>query len=119
LFLACLPAFDMADEATAARVLGAIRDTGGSHAERKRLTAIILKRATAGAREILVGLAVQRGPAPYRRRPFPDGLPPNPACTFQCTGLSSDLYRVRDGVCVDPFMAVGADDKCLAPLFRH
>ena len=32
-------------EATAARVLGAIRDTGGSHAERKRLTAIILKRA--------------------------------------------------------------------------
>jgi hypothetical protein len=26
---------------------------------------------------------------------------------------------VRDGVCVDPFMAVDADDKCLAPLFRH
>jgi hypothetical protein len=56
LFLACLPAFDMADEATAARVLGAIRDTGGSHAERKRLTAIILKRATADAREILEAL---------------------------------------------------------------
>jgi Putative transposase, YhgA-like len=66
-----------------------------------------------------VGLAVQRGSAPYRRGPFPDGLPPNPACTFQCTGLSSDLYRVRDGVCVNPFMAVGTDDKCLAPLFRH
>jgi hypothetical protein len=66
-----------------------------------------------------VGLAVQRGSAPCRRGPFPDGLPPNPACTFQCTGLSSDLYRVRDGVCVNPFMAVGTDDKCLAPLFRH
>jgi hypothetical protein len=46
----------MADEATAARVLGAIRDTGGSHAERKRLTAIILKRASAAAREILEAL---------------------------------------------------------------
>ena len=56
LFLACLPALDMADGATAARVLGAIRDTGGSHAERKRLTAIILKRATADAREILEAL---------------------------------------------------------------
>ena len=66
-----------------------------------------------------VGLAVQRGPALYMRGPFPDGLPPNPACTFQCTGLSSDLCRVRDGVCVDPFMAVGANDKCPAPLFRH
>lgn len=56
LFLACLPALDMAGEATAARVLGAIRDTGGSHAERKRLTAIILKRATVDAREILEAL---------------------------------------------------------------
>jgi hypothetical protein len=56
LFLACLPALDMADEATAARVLGAIRDTGGSHAERRRLTTIILKRATPDAREILEGL---------------------------------------------------------------
>jgi hypothetical protein len=34
-------------------VLAAIRDMGGSHAERKRLTAIILKRATDAAREIL------------------------------------------------------------------
>jgi hypothetical protein len=56
LFLACLPALDMADEATAARVLGAIRDTGGSHAERSRLTAIILKRAAPDARKILEGL---------------------------------------------------------------
>ena len=53
LFLACLPALDMADEGNARRVLGAIRDTGGSHAEHKRLTAIILKRATDAARQIL------------------------------------------------------------------
>ena len=41
--------------------------------------------------------------------PFPGSLPPNPACTFQCTGLSRDLCRVRDGVRVDPVMAVRAD----------
>jgi hypothetical protein len=51
--------------------------------------------------------------------PFPCSLPPNPACTFQCTGLSSDLCRVRDGVRVDPGMAVGADNKGLAPHLRH
>jgi hypothetical protein len=45
-----------ADEGNARRVLAAIRDTGGSHAERKRLTAIILKRATDAAREILEAL---------------------------------------------------------------
>lgn len=56
LFLACLPALDMTDEGNARRVLAAIRDTGGSHAERKRLTAIILKRASDAAREILEAL---------------------------------------------------------------
>jgi hypothetical protein len=56
LFLACLPALDMADEGNARRVLAAIRDTGGSHAERKRLTAIILNRASDAAREILEAL---------------------------------------------------------------
>jgi hypothetical protein len=56
LFLACLPALDMADEGNARRVLAAIRGTGGSHAERKRLTAIILKRASDAAREILEAL---------------------------------------------------------------
>jgi hypothetical protein len=56
LFLACLPALDMAEEGNARRVLAAIRDTGGSHAERKRLTAIILKRASDAAREILEAL---------------------------------------------------------------
>jgi hypothetical protein len=53
LFLACLPALDMTQEDNARRVLAAIRDTGGSHAERKRLTAIILKRASDAARQIL------------------------------------------------------------------
>jgi hypothetical protein len=43
----------MTQEENARRVLAAIRDTGGSHAERKRLTAIILKRATDAARQIL------------------------------------------------------------------
>ena len=51
--------------------------------------------------------------------PFPGSLPPNPACTFQCTGLSRDLCRVRDGVRVDPVMAGRADDERLAPHFRH
>src|SRR5580693_2576836 len=51
--------------------------------------------------------------------PFPGSLPPNPACTFQCTGLSGDLCRVRDGVRMDPGMAVGADDEGLAPHLRH
>ena len=46
----------MTKEDNVRRVLAAIRDTGGSHAERKRLTAIILKRATADAREILEAL---------------------------------------------------------------
>ena len=51
--------------------------------------------------------------------PFPRSLPPNPAGTFGCTGLSSDLCRVRDGVCVDVVVAGGADNECLAPLFCH
>ena len=38
---------------------------------------------------------------------------------FPGTELSSDLCRVRDGVRVDPVMARGADDECLAPHFRH
>lgn len=53
LFLACLPALDMTSEAGARQVLAAIRDTGASHAERKRLTTIILKRASDAARRIL------------------------------------------------------------------
>src|ERR1700730_9711037 len=68
-----------------------------------------------------VGWAARRGPGfmLYEPRPFPGSLPPNPACTFQCTGLSGDLCRVRDGVRVDPGMAVGADNKGLAPPLRH
>jgi hypothetical protein len=53
LFLACLPALDMESEAGAARVLNAIRDTGASAAQRKRLAAIILKRASHAAQRYL------------------------------------------------------------------
>jgi hypothetical protein len=53
LFLACLPALDMEDPATARRVLTAIRDTGASYAERKTLTTIILVRASEVARSLL------------------------------------------------------------------
>jgi hypothetical protein len=53
LFLACLPALDMESEAGARRVLAAIRVTGASDANRRRLTAIILKRASGAARQIL------------------------------------------------------------------
>jgi len=56
LFLACLPALDMADPAVAQRVLQAIRDTGASDADRGKLVAIILKRASTAARQILEGL---------------------------------------------------------------
>jgi hypothetical protein len=56
LFLACLPALDMAQEANARRVLDAIRHTGASDAERKTLQAIIMKRASEAARAILEGL---------------------------------------------------------------
>jgi hypothetical protein len=58
LFLACLPALDMADRAVARRVLDAIRNSGASDADRKRLTAIILKRASAAARQILEALMI-------------------------------------------------------------
>src|SRR5689334_14923698 len=51
--------------------------------------------------------------------PFPRSLPPNPAGTFRCTGLSGDLCRVRDGVGVDVVMAGGTDDECLAPHLGH
>src|SRR5262249_4425628 len=51
--------------------------------------------------------------------PFPRSLPPTPAGTFGCTGLSSDLCRVRDGGGVDVVMAVGADDEGLAPHSCH
>jgi hypothetical protein len=53
LFLACLPALDMESEAGARQVLAAIRDTGASHADRRRLTAIIMNRASSAARQIL------------------------------------------------------------------
>jgi hypothetical protein len=53
LFLACLPALDMESAAGARQVLAAIRDTGASHADRRRLTAIILKRASDAARQTL------------------------------------------------------------------
>ena len=53
LFLACLPALDMESEDGAARVLDAIRDTGASAAQRKRLATIILKRASLAAQRHL------------------------------------------------------------------
>jgi hypothetical protein len=53
LFLACLPALDMESRAGAARVLDAIRDTGASTAQRKRLAAIILERASQAAQRHL------------------------------------------------------------------
>src|SRR5512133_2838742 len=48
--------------------------------------------------------------------PFLCSLPPNPACTFQCTGLSSDLCRVRDRVCVDPVISCRARGERQVPL---
>jgi hypothetical protein len=56
LFLACLPALDMETPDGARRVLAAIRDTQASHANRKRLATIILKRASDAARQILEDL---------------------------------------------------------------
>jgi hypothetical protein len=56
LFLACLPALDMTDLSVAERVLAAIRDSGASDADRTRLSVIILKRASAAARQILEDL---------------------------------------------------------------
>jgi hypothetical protein len=56
LFLACLPALDMADPAVARRVLAAILDTGASDADRRTLVTIILKRASRAARQILEDL---------------------------------------------------------------
>src|ERR1017187_3026780 len=54
---------------------------------------------TAGREGGAVGSAARRGPGFTLGEPgpFPGSLPPNPACTFQCTGLSRDLCRVRDG----------------------
>ena len=68
-----------------------------------------------------LGWAARRGPVFMLRepRPFPCSLPPNPACGFHRTGLSSDLCRVLDGVCVDAVMARRADNERLAPHFRH
>src|SRR6266704_3269835 len=57
-------------------------------------------------------------PHPGGCGPFPRSLPPNPAGIFRCTGLSSDLCRVRDGVRMDVVMAGGADDERLAPHSR-
>src|SRR5260221_10762824 len=75
-------------------------------------------QSTSGTTEVQDGL---RGEVtrPDGCGPFPRSLPPNPAGTFQCTGLSSDLCRVRDGVCVDVVMAYCADDERLAPHPRH
>jgi hypothetical protein len=56
LFLATLPAIDMEAEEGARRVLAAIRDTGASASDRKALSTIILKRASAGARKTLEAL---------------------------------------------------------------
>lgn len=53
LFLACLPALDMESVAGATRVLDAIRGTGASAAQRKRLATIILERASDAARRHL------------------------------------------------------------------
>lgn len=53
LFLACLPALDMESEVGAARVLNAIRETGASTAQRKRLATIILERASQAAQRYL------------------------------------------------------------------
>jgi len=39
--------------------------------------------------------------------------------SFRCTGLSSDLCRVRDWVRVDVLVACRADDEGLAPHFCH
>jgi hypothetical protein len=48
------------------------------------------------------------------------GSPPNPAGTFRCTRLSSDLCRVRGGFAVvDVLVAGTADDERLAPLLGH
>jgi hypothetical protein len=56
LFLACLPALDLTDKAMAERVLAAIVETGASFANRRKLSAIILKRASAAAQQILEDL---------------------------------------------------------------
>jgi hypothetical protein len=53
LFLATLPAINMETDEGATRVLAAIRETGASASDRKTLTAIILKRASAAARKTL------------------------------------------------------------------
>jgi len=74
----------------------------------------------ADAVEGVVGWAAQRGPVFLPESgPFPGSLPPNSACTFQCTELSGDLCRVRDGVRVDPVMARRADDERLAAHSCH
>ena len=56
LFLACLPALDLTAPGNAERVLAAIRDTGATYTKRKRLSTIILNRASAAAQAILEGL---------------------------------------------------------------
>ena len=68
-----------------------------------------------------VGWAARRGSAftSGELGPFPDGLPPNPACGFHRTGLSSVLCRMRDRVRVDVLVARRADNKRLAPHLRH
>jgi len=53
LFLACLPALEMENPAVAHRVLGAIRDTGASYAERKTLSTSTWGRASEASRWLL------------------------------------------------------------------
>lgn len=53
IFTACLRVIDMETESGARQVLAAVRDTGASVADRKRLATIILKSASDAARQIL------------------------------------------------------------------
>src|SRR5580658_10353166 len=66
-----------------------------------------------------VGWAARRGPVSIDMGLFRAASLQTQRARFPGTELSSDLCRVRDGVRVDPVMARGADDECLAPHFRH
>ena len=81
----------------------------------------VYRTMTAGRAGGAVGSAARRGPVFTLGEPgpFPGSLPPNPACAFKRTRLSSDLCRVRDGFRVDEIMTCGADDKGFPPHFRH
>ena len=53
IFTACVRVLDLETESGARQVLAAVRDTGASAADRKRLATIILKSASDAARQIL------------------------------------------------------------------